>query len=693
MPPVPSSARVSLPLSSPRFLWLPSSSVLSGKTCIPTMSFSASTSSSSSKAVGSSQEDLQDENLLQVLKYHQQTKHSYERYARGPHGLDWANQPNPFRRYISAPLLPLLHFPTKTEPKCLNQAVKASVSDAPLYSSVYMSLPPTKPISYSTISQIFYDSLALSAWKTAGYSTWSLRVNPSSGNLHPTEAYIIAPPIESLSSSAFVAHYAPKEHSLELRAEIPSGFFPKFFPKNSFLIGLSSIFWREAWKYGERAFRYCNHDIGHAIAAVAMAAAGLGWDVKLLDGLGYQELKKLMGLECFPDFKIPSRPIRGKFPEIEFEHPDCLLLVFRNGGGQQFDVNYEELSSWISEFSKLEWKGKPNSLSKEHICWDIIYRTAEAVKKPLNVGGRLAIYPFKRSGVCSEGSYKGFTVREVVRKRRSAVDMDKVTVIQRDTFYQILLHCLPSGCGNGGKQRRQLALPFRALPWDAEVHAALFVHRVAGLKKGLYFLVRNEDHFHELKNSMSSNFAWAKPEGCPDHLPLYELDRSLYDTIAKQVSCHQDIASHGCFSLGMVARFETLLHEKNAWMYPRLFWETGVLGQVLYLEAHAVGISATGIGCYFDDPESPPSSCRVDGCHASRVSYTENLWWELRQVPFHFDWEDSGKSSYEEPVLMHRLLGLKGSNFQSLYHFTVGGPVLDKRIMSLPAYPGPDIDA
>ena len=63
----------------------------------------------------------------------------------------------------------------------------------------------------------------------------------------------------------------------------------------------------------------------------------------------------------------------------------------------------------------------------------------------------------------------------------------------------------------------------------------------------------------------------------------------------------QDIASDGCFSLGMVARFEPVLQEKGAWMYPRLFWETGILGQVLYLEAHAVGISATGIGCYFDD--------------------------------------------------------------------------------------------
>lgn len=37
-------------------------------------------------------------------------------------------------------------------------------------------------------------------------------------------------------------------------------------------------------------------------------------------------------------------------------------------------------------------------------------------------------------------------------------------------------------------------------------------------------------------------------------------------------------------------------------MYPRLFWETGLIGQMLYLEAHAFGVSGTGIGCFFDDP-------------------------------------------------------------------------------------------
>ncbi|PQP95914.1 uncharacterized protein Pyn_12797 [Prunus yedoensis var. nudiflora] len=605
MPPLPST-RLSFPLNSPLFYLLPSTSLFpnliittttnKNKFLIPTMSFSSSPSSPSPSSISNPKEpehprDPEDQELLlqQVLKYHNQTKHHFTKYARGPH---WAS---------TGPTSPT-HFAE-------NQNPNSSSTQDPLYSSLFLNLPPPKPISKSTISQFFYDSLALSAWKTAGFSTWSLRVNPSSGNLHPTEAYIISPPIESLSDSSFVAHYAPKEHALELRAEIPSWVFTNFLPKDSFLIGLSSIFWREAWKYGERGFRYCNHDVGHAIAAVSMAAAGLGWDVKLLDGLGYEDLEKLMGLEVFPKFQIPSRPVKGRFPEMEFEHPDCILVVFPNGAGE-FDVNYKQLSLAISEFSKLEWKGKPNLLSKEHICWDIIYRTAEAVKKEISLGDTFLVDPFQSSGICSEDSFA------------------------LSSF----------GFSNGGKQKKPLALSFRGLPWDAEVHAALFVHRVEGLPQGLYFLVRNEEHLDKLKKSMRSGFKWVKPEGCPENLPLYELDRTDCRTLAERLSCHQEIASHGCFSLGMVACFDPILHDKNAWMYPRLFWETGVLGQVLYLEAHAVGISATGIGCYFDDP-------------------------------------------------VHELLGLKGSNFQSLYHFTVGGPVIDKRIMSLPAYPGPDVDA
>ena len=50
-------------------------------------------------------------------------------------------------------------------------------------------------------------------------SKWTLRMNPSSGNLHPTEGYVICGAIDGLCGTPMVCHYAPKEHGLEVRAE------------------------------------------------------------------------------------------------------------------------------------------------------------------------------------------------------------------------------------------------------------------------------------------------------------------------------------------------------------------------------------------------------------------------------------------------------------------------------------------
>jgi len=191
-----------------------------------------------------------------LLDYHSATKHHLKRYAKGPHGLDWANKPNPFRRYEGAPVRSLLQLPESPP----------SVDD-PLYSAVFCSSSSSssslvsllnKPLTIASLSQLLYDSLALSAWKSTGRKVRCLRVNPSSGNLHPTEAYIVCDAIDGISASPFVAHYAPKEHALEIRAELPIDVWhglTQGLPPGSLLLGLTSIFWREAWKYGERAFR------------------------------------------------------------------------------------------------------------------------------------------------------------------------------------------------------------------------------------------------------------------------------------------------------------------------------------------------------------------------------------------------------------------------------------------------------
>jgi hypothetical protein len=180
-------------------------------------------------------------------------------------------------------------------------------------------------------------------------------------------------------------------------------------------------------------------------------------------------------------------------------------------------------------------------------------------------------------------------------------------------------------------------MPWDAIPWDPAIHFGLFVHRVEGIEPGLYAMARDPRKVELLKKSMHAHFAWEAPPRCPEDLPLYLLERGDARELATQVSCRQEIAGEGAFSLGMLAEYQASLVAHGPSFYRRLYWEAGAIGQVLYLEAEASGVRATGIGCFFDDP-------------------------------------------------VHQVFGLGDLAFQSLYHFTVGGPVDDPRLTTLPAY-------
>src|SRR5439155_26303531 len=154
-------------------------------------------------------------------------------------------QPDPFRRFEGAPLVELEEVPP---------------GDAPAWDDLFVAgrIAPA-PLSRRTIAQLFYDSLALSAWKEYGQARWSLRVNPSGGNLHPTESYLVAPALTGLHGRPAVWHYAPHPHALERRVELDDSEWAALaaqLPAGALLVGLTSIHWRESWKYGERGFRY-----------------------------------------------------------------------------------------------------------------------------------------------------------------------------------------------------------------------------------------------------------------------------------------------------------------------------------------------------------------------------------------------------------------------------------------------------
>jgi len=531
-----------------------------------------------------------------VRAWHDRTKHHPGRYAASAGYLDWESQPEPFRRFVGAPLVPLdLEGPP-----------------GPSYEEAWLEgrVPP-RALDRASLSQLLRDALGLSAWKQAGDTRWPLRVDPSSGNLHPTEGYLLAPAVEGLCPVPAVWHYQPFLHALEQRRTLTEAEWAALsagLPGGSVLVGLSSIAWREAWKYGERSGRYCQHDLGHVIGTVAVAAAALGWRVRLVGAATDEELDRLLGLPA-------GDP-------AEEERADALLVV-----GPQVEAGWRP-----GPIPAGAWVGTPNRLSTEHHPWPVLELLDRVTRK--EVAGPAPERVEVDSGLVVGDS--PVRLREIVHMRRSAVDMDGRTGISRAAFVQVLRKLLPG----------RAQVPWTALPWAPRVHPVFFVHRVQDVAPGLYMLVRDPAALPRLRGWMDPAFDWEQTAELPElpglpELPLYRLRAGDMRAVAQSLSCGQGIASDGVFAVAMLGELRGTLEQWGAWAWKRLHWEAGLLGQVLYLEAEATGIRGTGIGCFFDDP-------------THHLLLRAEAWREDRLV--------------------------------DLYHFTVGGPVEDGRLQTLPAY-------
>ena len=545
-----------------------------------------------------------------AIRYHDATKHHFGRFSPSLGYLDWATQPDPFRRYVGAPL----------------HALPRSFAPLPVtYGALYDEPRAAVDISDESVGEFLRCSMGLSAWKAYGRSRWALRVNPSSGNLHPTEAWVVR--------DGRVLHYAPLEHALEERCvlDAPREGTPAPKDEDGFLIALTSIAWREAWKYGERAFRYCQHDVGHALGALRLAAAMLGWRLRLLSAWSDGDIARLLGLDR-----------EGDFEGAEREEPECVAFVKGRSETAHWDldaaVGVERLAAAASRGA---WHGRPNRLSAAHVEWPMLDEVTRATRWPGYSEVREStarapripaprIPPFDRlraprayRGANPESRTPAPGARAVILQRRSALAFASEGMLRRDAWLAML------------DRLRPLSPPWDAIDWPPHVHLVLFVHRVQDVAPGVYAYLRDPAVKEEWARAVRPDFLWEPVTGASDRLFL--LLPTDVGRVAQRLSCDQAIAEDGFFSLGMVARFEDALRDRGEAFYRRLFWECGVIGQVLYLEAESIGARATGIGCYYDDP-------------------------------------------------VHELLGLSGHAWQSLYHFSMGLPLEDTRLTTEPGY-------
>jgi SagB-type dehydrogenase family enzyme len=548
---------------------------------------------------------MSDDRSAVVLAYHARSKHALDLYAAGPGTLDWDAQPAAFRDWAGAQQIAL---PREVVVPEITWGELAAARAA-------------LPLNAANLGSLLRLCVGLTAWKEYAGSRWSLRANPSSGNLHPTETWLIAAGIDGLDDGLY--HYQNRLHALERRAWGTEN------KTTGVWLGFSSIHWREAWKYGERAFRYCQLDLGHALAALSYAAALHGWRPRLVD-MNSTEVANCLGLDREDEYK-----------GVESEEPEVIVALeatqsfssskskVKQGGDERTTQTVQVARQGVSEeanavsLMNLSWKwkhwaGKPSLLDPHPLYqWPVIEEVASATR---GAPPHATVAPAYSATTRAEAS--SISASEIILRRRSAQAFDGVSVMPHAVFKRMLAGLLPGG-----------SPVWDLWPHAPRVHPVLLVHRVEGIAPGMYVLPRSDAAGDALRHALRDTFTWqlADPE-----LPLFQLVAARAGKTARTLSCHQDIAAQCAATFMMVAEFAGPVAADPA-AYRHLHWEAGMLGHVVTLEAEAAGWRGTGIGCFFDDAD-------------------------------------------------HEVLGLKDDRYQVIYHYAVGMAVDDPRLSTLPAY-------
>ena len=163
--------------------------------------------------------------------------------------------------------------------------------------------PAAGPPDLAAIAQLLHYSAGLirrSRLPSAGEVHY--RAAASAGALYPIELYLVCGDLDGLDAGVY--HYAPAANALtRLRAgdfrgnlAAASAGHPGLADAPAAIVG-SCVFWRSAWKYRERGYRYCFWDNGTILANLLAAASALGQPAQLAAGFVDAEIDALLGLD------------------------------------------------------------------------------------------------------------------------------------------------------------------------------------------------------------------------------------------------------------------------------------------------------------------------------------------------------------------------------------------------------------
>ncbi|MDX2255356.1 MAG: SagB/ThcOx family dehydrogenase [Pseudanabaenaceae cyanobacterium bins.39] len=227
--------------------------------------------------------------------YHERTKYNPETLASKSQGLDWSKQPIPHKDYKIGTVYDLKPYLTE-EPQSDRDGLLAS--------------------RWRRLSRLLFCSYGLTARvPTISGDTFYLRSAPSAGGLYPAEIYLISGGTPLLSAGIY--NYQVRNHSLihfwqdhHIWQSLVQACFENGALQDCRLaIAVTSVFYRSAWRYQDRAYRRISLDIGHLLGNIELASAIEDYQCSLIGGFVDSAVNELLFLERDTESAIAIVPL------------------------------------------------------------------------------------------------------------------------------------------------------------------------------------------------------------------------------------------------------------------------------------------------------------------------------------------------------------------------------------------------
>lgn len=482
---------------------------------------------------------LPNSDIDEALRYHESTKHSEVSIRISHHHLDWTNKPRAFKVYAKVSSTALPHdFP---HPRLGALASVTGVGSPNRATSVNI----------ETLAELLFFTGGITREMKFPGGAYYMRAAPATGALYPIELYIVCQGIEGLGAGIY--HFGPGDFSLtelrksDYRAELSlaSGRNEEI-ATSPLTIAMTSLAWRNAWKYQARSYRHWFWDSGVMAANLLATAVSAGLPAKLVMSFDDAKVNLLLGLEEGKEATVALAPIGTG-----------LAAPPREQTRSQSKLNLETVPLSARELQYPEvWRVHASSSLGEREASDWIEAGLAYHGKTISSG----VSQYRLQLSCVEGVED--TLEEAILRRGST---------RRFATKSISFSALSAILYSSSR-----GVPFDFLGGkESLLGIYLIVNAVEGLPSGAYFFDRERDAIEQLKVG-----SFRKSSG--------------------YLCLEQPLFSDASVVIFLMADLQTILKHLGNRGYRAAQFEAGVVLGKIYLSAYAQRLGASG-STFYDD--------------------------------------------------------------------------------------------